>query len=42
MNLLWVAAISAFVLLEKIGPANKLISRLSGLLLIAWGAGVLK
>jgi predicted metal-binding membrane protein len=42
MNLLWVAAISAFVLLEKIGPANKLISRLSGLLLIAWAAGVLK
>jgi predicted metal-binding membrane protein len=41
MNLLWVAAISAFVLLEKIGPANKLISRLSGLLLIAWAAGVL-
>src|SRR5580658_5322508 len=28
MNLLWVAGISAFVLLEKITPANQLVSRL--------------
>jgi predicted metal-binding membrane protein len=28
MNLLWVAGISAFVLLEKITPANGLVSRL--------------
>jgi predicted metal-binding membrane protein len=38
MNLLWVAGLSAFVLLEKIGPKNQLVSRLSGLLFIAWAA----
>ena len=40
MNLLWVAGISAFVLLEKITPANQLVSRLSGLLFIGWAAWV--
>ena len=40
MNLLWVAGISAFVLLEKITPANRLVSRLSGLLFIGWAAWV--
>jgi predicted metal-binding membrane protein len=35
MNLLWVAGISAFVLLEKITPANRWVSRFSGLLLIS-------
>jgi predicted metal-binding membrane protein len=38
MNLLWVAGLSAFVLLEKISPKNQLVSRLSGLLFIAWAA----
>jgi predicted metal-binding membrane protein len=36
MNLLWVAGLSALVLLEKVTPANKLVSRLSGLLFIGW------
>jgi predicted metal-binding membrane protein len=40
MNLLWVAGISAFVLLEKIAPANQLVSRLSGLLFIGWAAWI--
>jgi predicted metal-binding membrane protein len=40
MNLLWVASISAFVLLEKITPANQSVSRLGGLLFIAWAAWV--
>jgi predicted metal-binding membrane protein len=40
MNLLWVAGISAFVLLEKITPANKSVSRLSGLLFIGWAAWI--
>src|ERR1700730_2029487 len=40
MNLLWVAGISAFVLLEKITPANQLVSRLSGLLFIGWAAWI--
>jgi hypothetical protein len=38
MNLLWVAGLSAFVLLEKISPKTQLVSRLSGLLFIGWGA----
>jgi predicted metal-binding membrane protein len=36
MNLLWVAAITIFVLLEKLIPTIWL-SRLSGVALIAWG-----
>ena len=40
MNLFWVAGISAFILVEKIGPANQLVSRLSGLLLIGWAAWI--
>jgi predicted metal-binding membrane protein len=40
MNLLWVAGISAFVLLEKIVPAGPLVSRLSGFLFIAWAAWI--
>jgi predicted metal-binding membrane protein len=38
MNLLWVAGLSAFVLLEKITPGGQLMSRLSGLLFIGWAA----
>ena len=40
MNLLWVACISGFVLLEKITSGNQLISRLGGLLFIGWAAWV--
>jgi predicted metal-binding membrane protein len=40
MNLLWVAGLSAFVLLEKIAPASQLVSRLSGLLFIGWAAWI--
>src|SRR3984893_4214603 len=40
MNLLWVAIISAFVLLEEITHANLLISRLSGLLFVGWAAWI--
>jgi predicted metal-binding membrane protein len=39
MNLLWVAAISAFVLLEKVGPRGILASRVAGV--AAAAAGVL-
>lgn len=38
MNLLWVAILSAFVLVEKIVPGGLVMSRVSGLLLIGWGA----
>jgi predicted metal-binding membrane protein len=40
MNLLWVAAVSGFVLLEKISPANQFVSRFSGLLFIGWAAWI--
>jgi predicted metal-binding membrane protein len=38
MNLLWIAAISAFVLIEKIVPVGRLISRIAGLGFVAAGA----
>ncbi len=41
MNLLWVAAIAAFVLLEKVAPYGRVWSRLAGALLIVWGARLL-
>lgn len=37
MNLVWVAVIAGFVLLEKILPAGLWMGRITGLLLIAWG-----
>jgi len=40
MNLLWVASISGFVLLEKITSGNQLVSRLGGLLFIGWAAWI--
>ena len=40
MNLLWVAALSGFVLLEKITSANRWVSRLAGLLFIGWSARI--
>src|ERR1700730_1128587 len=40
MNLLWVACVSGFVLLEKVTSANQLISRISGLLFVGWAAWI--
>src|ERR1700722_20252679 len=40
MNLLWVACISGFVLLEKITSADQLFSRLGGLVFIVWAAWI--
>ena len=40
MNLLWVAGISSFVLLEKIAAGNHLVSRLGGLLFIGWATWI--
>ena len=37
MNLLWIAAIAAFVLIEKTAPAGHWLGRAAGLGLIAWG-----
>jgi predicted metal-binding membrane protein len=45
MNLLWVAAIAGFVLLEKVAPAGDRLGRVAGVVLVGWGvwmvAGVL-
>jgi predicted metal-binding membrane protein len=41
MNLLWIAVLTAFVLLEKVVPGETSISRISGVLLVAWGAWIL-
>jgi predicted metal-binding membrane protein len=41
MNLLWVAAITAFVLVEKLSRKGLLLGRIAGVLLIAWGSYVL-
>ena len=37
MNLIWVAALTLFVLIEKTGPAPAFVSRLAGVALIAFG-----
>jgi predicted metal-binding membrane protein len=37
MNLLWVAALTVFVLVEKSGPAGIVIARVAGAAMIAWG-----
>lgn len=37
MSLLWMAVITAFVLIEKVAPPNRWVGRASGWLLIAWG-----
>jgi len=41
MNLLWVAAIAGFVLLEKVLPAGHWVGRVAGVMLVGWGAWVL-
>jgi predicted metal-binding membrane protein len=41
MSLLWMAIIAAFVLVEKVAPGGQWVSRISGLLLIIWGAWML-
>ena len=40
MNLLWVAGISGFVLVEKITSAHQWVSRLGGLVFIGWAAWI--
>ena len=38
MNLLWIAALAGFVLVEKVAPRGLWVSRITGLLLFGWGA----
>ena len=37
MNLVWIAALSAFVLVEKVGPRGAAIGRVAGLIAASWG-----
>lgn len=37
MNLVWIAALAAFVLAEKVGPKPEWMSRITGVLLFGWG-----
>ena len=37
MNLVWVAALTAFVLVEKIGPFGLIVARVAGAIMIVWG-----
>jgi predicted metal-binding membrane protein len=41
MNLLWIAIIALFVLIEKVLAAAKLISSVAGVILIAYGIIIL-
>ena len=41
MNLVWIAALSIFVLLEKVAPKGLWIGRASGIGLVIWGASLL-
>jgi predicted metal-binding membrane protein len=38
MNLLWVAAIAGFILLEKVAPVGDRLGRVAGVVLVGWGA----
>ena len=37
MNLLWMAALTAFCLIEKVAPAGDRVGRAAGVLLTGWG-----
>jgi predicted metal-binding membrane protein len=41
MNVLWIAAITIFVLAEKVIPAGRVISRIAGAGFFAWGVWLL-
>jgi predicted metal-binding membrane protein len=41
MNVLWIALITIFVLVEKVVPAGRVISRIAGVGLFAWGVWLL-
>jgi predicted metal-binding membrane protein len=37
MNLLWIAAIAGFVLVEKLVPGGRMVGRVAGTVLVGWG-----
>ena len=42
MNLLWVAAIAGFVLLEKLMPGGERVGRVVGVVLVGWGVWLIR
>jgi predicted metal-binding membrane protein len=41
MNIIWIAALTIFVLLEKVVPLGRIISRTAGVALLVWGVWLL-
>ena len=41
MNLYWIAGLAVLVLLEKTVPAGHWVGYVTGVVLLAWGAGIL-
>jgi predicted metal-binding membrane protein len=41
MSIAWIAAVAAFILIEKVSPAGHWIGRVTGVLLVIWGAAIL-
>jgi predicted metal-binding membrane protein len=41
MNLVWIAVLAGFVLFEKVAPAGPWVGRITGVLLVGWGAWVI-
>jgi len=41
MNVLWIAGLSAFALLERIIPAGRLVARAAGVVMLAGAAWIL-
>ena len=41
MNLLWMALITAFVLIEKVIPRGDLLGRVGGIGMVVWGIGII-
>ena len=41
MNLLWIAGLMIFVLLEKLAPGGRLLGRVAGIVAVAWGIWIL-
>ena len=41
MSLAWIAGLAAFVLVEKLAPSGHWTTRLAGIALLGWGAGIL-
>jgi predicted metal-binding membrane protein len=41
MNLVWIAMMTVFVLIEKVGPAGAFVGRLAGVAMVLWGIAVI-